>query len=85
MFSRNNLCRIKDGAYVIYLVHKLNKGKPELVFIIYWQKYNCIHWFFWNSVYPEEILYKIKDKLITHNTFGIQDNDCSVDFIVSFS
>ena len=44
-------------------------------FIIYWQKYSSIYWFFWNWIYPQELLNKIKDKSITQNISRIQDNE----------
>ena len=45
-------------------------------FVIYWQIYSCILWLLWNWIYStQEVLSKIKDKLITHNIFIIQDNE----------
>ena len=44
-----NVSGIKDGVYVISLDNK--KGKKHIGFIIDWQKYNCIVWFFWNWIY----------------------------------
>ena len=41
--SRNNLPRIKDGAYVINLDDKNSKGAQWVSF--YWQKYSCLLFF----------------------------------------
>ena len=54
-----------------------------LSFISYWQKYSCILWFFGNWIYftfeteyiPQDVFKKIRDKSITHNIFGILDNE----------
>ena len=44
-------------------------------FIIYWQKYSCIIWSFRIEYIPQEVLNKIRDKLITHNIYRIQDSN----------
>ena len=47
-------------------------------FIVFWQKYSCILWFFWNcgiEYFPQELVNKIKDKSISHNIFRTQDDD----------
>ena len=46
-----------------------------LGFIIYWQKYSCIVWSFGIEYIPQEVLNKIRDKLITHNIYRIQDSN----------
>ena len=84
MFSWNNSFRIKDGAYVIKLDNK--KGKVthwvSLFIVINTAVYcDC----FGIKYIPEKVLNKIRDILITHNIFRIQDNDSvlCVDFVVS--
>ena len=63
VFLRNNLLRIKDGAYVTNLDDKNSKGT------------DCISLFIDSishilpSYIPQEVLKKIKDKSITHNIF----------------
>ena len=44
-------------------------------FIIHWQKYCYVLWFFCQWAFPQKTLSKIKDKSIIHNIFSIQDDD----------
>ena len=44
-------------------------------FIICQQKYSCVLDSFGIEHIPQEVLNEIKDKLITHNVFRIQDNE----------
>ena len=72
--SRNNLPRIKDGAYVINLDDKNSKGAQWVSF--YWQKNTAVYFDCFGIEYiPQKVLNKIKDKWITHNIFRIQDNE----------
>ena len=73
-FSRNNLPRLKDGAYVINLDNK-NSKETQLV-SLFVNKNIAIYFDSFGIEYiPEEVLNKIKDKSITHNTYRIQDNE----------
>ena len=73
IFSRNNLPRTKDGAYVINLNDKKSKGRNWVSLFI---DRNLAVYFdcFALEYIPQEVLNKIKDKSITHNIFRIQDN-----------
>ena len=68
VFSRNNLPRIKDGAYVINLDDKKGKGTHWVsVFIdrslaVYFDSFGI-------EYIPQEALNKIRDKSLTHNIF----------------
>ena len=53
----------------------LPKKTNKLDFIICWRKYNCILRLFGIEYIPQEVLSKIKHKLITYNIFRIQFND----------
>ena len=44
-------------------------------FIIYWQKFSYIADSFGIEYITLEVLNKIRNKSITHNIFGIQDNE----------
>ena len=46
-----------------------------LGFIICQQKYSCGLYSFGIEYIPQEVLNEIKDKLITHNVFRMQDNE----------
>ena len=79
VFSRNNLPRIKDGAYVINLnvkelVKENSKGTHWVSLFI--DKNSAVYFDSFGIKYIfQEVLNKIKDKSITHNIFGIQDNE----------
>ena len=74
VFSRNNLPRIKDAAYVINLDDKNSKGTHWVSLFI--DKSIAVYFDFFGIGYiPQEVLNKIKDKSITHNIFRIQDNE----------
>ena len=79
--SRNNLATIKNGAYIRkismmeivkehigfhYLSPKKRKKKAA--------NFN----FFWIEYISQEVLNKIKNKLITHNIFRIQNNESTM-------
>ena len=70
VFSRNNLLRIKDGAYVTNADHKNSKGIHCVSLFI---DSNLVIYFdsFGTEYIPQEVLKKIKDKSITHNIFRI--------------
>ena len=86
VFSRNNLPRIKDRAYVVNLDDKKSK-------ITHWVSLfidrNAVVYFdsFGIEYIPLEVLNKIRDKSITHNIFRIRDNEsimcgiCCIAFI----
>ena len=73
-FSRNSLLRAKDGAYVINLDDKNNKGTHWVSLFI---DRNTAAYFdsFGIEYIPLEVLNKIRDKSITHNKFRIQGNE----------
>ena len=74
VFSRNNLPRIKDGAYVINLDDKKSKETNWISLFI--DRNTALHFDSFGIEYiPQEVLSKIKDKSITHNIFRIQDNE----------
>ena len=73
-FSRNNLPKIKDGAYIINLEDENSKGTHWVALFI---DRNLAVYFdsFGIEYIPQEVLNKIKDKSITHNIFRIQNNE----------
>ena len=73
-FSRNNLSRIKDGAYVMNLDDKNSKGTHWISSFI---DRNAAVYFvsFLIQYIPSEVLNKIIDKSITHKIFRIQGNE----------
>ena len=74
VFSRNNLPRIKDGAYVINLDDKNSKGTHWVSLFI--NKNTAVYFDSFEIEYiPQEVLIKVNDKSITHNIFRIQDNE----------
>ena len=85
-FSRNNLPRIKDGAYVINLDDENSKGTHWVLSFI---NRNLAVYFdsFEIEYIPQKVFNKIKDKSITQNIFRIQDNQyvmcgfCCIAFI----
>ena len=73
-FSRNNLRRIKDRAYVINLDDKNSKGTHWVSLFI--ERDTAVYFHSFGIEYiPQEVLDKIRDKSITHNIFRIQEND----------
>ena len=73
-FSRNNLPRIKDGAYVIN-PDDLNSKTTHWVSLFIDKNSSGYFDSSGNEYIPLELLNKIIDKSITHNTFRIQDNE----------
>ena len=73
-FSRSNLPRIKDRAYVIILDDKNSKGAhwaslfSNRNIAVYSDSFGI-------EYIPQEVLNKIKDTSITHNIFRRQDNE----------
>ena len=49
--------------------------KKTMSFIIYWQKFSCVLWFFGIEHIAADVLNKTKDKSITHNIFRAQSHD----------
>ena len=73
-FSRNNLPRIKDGAYVINLDDKNIKVTHWVSLFI--DRNIAVYLDSFGIEYiPLEVLNKIRDKSITRNIFRIQDNE----------
>ena len=76
-FSRNNLPKIKDGAYSINLNDKNSKGTHWVSLLtgknlaVYFDSFGI-------EYLPQEVLNKIKGKSITHNIFKIQNNESTV-------
>ena len=74
VFSRNNLCKVKDGVYVINPDNKKSKGTHlvslsiDRIIAVYFDSFRI-------EYIPLEVLNKIKDKSINHNIFRIQDNE----------
>ena len=76
-FSRDNLPRIKDGAYVKKLDDKQNKGTHWVSVFI--NRNTAVYFDYFGIEYtPQEVLIKIKDKSIAHTIFTIQDHDSIV-------
>ena len=74
LFQKNNLPRIKDGAYVINLDDKNSKETHWVSLFI--DRNTAIYFDSFGIEYiPQEVLNKIKDKSITHNIFRIQNNE----------
>ena len=74
VFSRNNLPKLRNGAYVINLDHSKNTGTHWTVIFI---KKNGVIYFdsFGIKHIPKEIMNKIGNKNIKSNIFRIQDNN----------
>ena len=74
VFSRNNLPKLKNGAYIINLGHSRNTGTHWIVIflknneVIYFDSFGVEH-------IPKEIIDKIGNKNIKSNIFRIQDNN----------
>ena len=72
VFSRNNLPKLKKGAYIINLDHRKNTGTHWVVFfvksneVIYFDSFGVEH-------IPEEIKKLIRNKNIKSNILRIQD------------
>ena len=70
-FSRNNLPKIKNGAYVINLNDENIKGTHWVLLLI--DKNTAVYFDFFGIGYiQQEVLNKFKDKSITHNIVKIQ-------------
>ena len=68
LFVRNNLPRIKDGAYVINLYDKQIKGKHWIS--LFTDRNTAVCFDSFGLEYNlEDVLRKITDKCITHNIF----------------
>ena len=74
MFSRDNLPRIKDGVYVINLDDKQSKGM-HWVFLFIGRNMAVYFDSIGIEYIPQEVLSKIRDKLITDTIFRIQFDD----------
>ena len=70
VFSRSNLPRIKDGAYVINHDDKNNKGTYWFSLVID-RNFALYFGYFGIDYIPQEVLNKIKNKSITHKIFRI--------------
>ena len=74
MHSKNNLPKLKNGAYVINLDHSKNTGTHWVVIfakkdeVIYFDSFGVQH-------IPKEIMEKIENKNIKTSIFRIQDNN----------
>ena len=69
-FSRNNLRKTKNGAYVINIDDKNSEGTHWVSLFI--DKNIAIYFDSFGIKYiPKEVLNKIKDKSFTHNIFRI--------------
>ena len=73
-FSRNNLPRIKDVAYIINLNDRKVKGHIGLHCLLDRSTAVCFDSFGIEYI-PQEVFTKIKGKSITHSIFRIQDGD----------
>ena len=75
VYSRNNLCNLKNRAYVINLDHSKNTGTHWVV--IFMKKDEVIYYFdsFGVEYIPKEILKRIEHKNIKTSIFRIQDNN----------
>ena len=73
-FSRNNLSKLKNGAYVINLDHSENTGTHCIV--IFLKNIKVIYFDNFGVEYiPKDIMKRIKNKNIKSNIFRIQDNN----------
>ena len=74
VFSRNNLPKLKNGAYVINLDHSKNTGTHWVV--IFMNSSEVIYFDSFGVEYiPKGIMKRIKDKNIKTHIFRIQDNN----------
>ena len=74
VFSRNNLSRVKDGAYIINLHDKNSKGTCWFSLFIDKNLAVCFDSFETEYI-PQEVLNKIRDGSIGYNIFRIPDNE----------
>ena len=75
VFSRNDLPRIKHGAYVINLDD--TKGKETHWVSLFIGRNTVVYFYSFEIEYiRKEVLNKIKDQSITYKIFRIKDNDC---------
>ena len=74
VFSRNNLSKLKNGAYVINLDHSKSTGTHWIIILL---KTNEVIYFdsFGVEYIPKEIMNKIGNKNIKSSIFRIQDNN----------
>ena len=76
-FSRNNVPRVKDEAYIINLDDKNSKGFHWVS--LYIDRNTAVYFdYFGIECNPQEILNKIKDNSITYNIFRTQDNESTM-------
>ena len=76
-FSRDNLPRIKDGAYVINFDDKQSKGTHWVSLFI--NKNTAVYFDSIGIEYiPQEVSSKIKDKSLARNILRIQSDNCYV-------
>ena len=74
VFSRNNLPKLKNGAYVINLDHSENRGTYWVVIFV--RKNEVIYFDSFGVEYiPKEIMERIKNKNIKTSIFRTQDNN----------
>ena len=79
-FSRSNLPKLKNRAYVVNLDHSENTGAHWIVIFIksneFFEFPEVIYFDSFGVEYiPKEIMERIKDKNIKSNIFRIQDNN----------
>ena len=72
-FSRNNLRRIKDGAYIINIDDK----SQETNWVSLFMDRNTAD-SFGTEYIPQEVLNQIREKSISHNIFRIQNEDSNM-------
>ena len=72
-FSRNNLRRIKDGAYIINIDDK----SQETNWVSLFMDRNTAD-SFGTEYIPEEVLNQIREKSVSHNIFRIQNEDSNM-------
>ena len=77
VFSRNNLLKLKNGAYVINVDHSENTGTH---WVVIFAKSNEVIYFdsFGVEYIPKEITKKIGNKNIKTSIFRIQDNSSTM-------
>ena len=77
VFSRNNLQKLKNGAYVINLDHSENTGTHWIVVFV---KSNEVIYFdsFGVEYIPKKIMESIKNKNIKTSVFRIKDNNSTM-------
>ena len=74
VFSRNDLSRVRGGAYVINLDDKKSKGTHWVSLFI--DRDTAVYVDSFGIKYiPQDVLNKIRDKSISHNIFRIQSSD----------